>query len=358
VGTPAERLAAIDDDRIARRTVDLIRRALSDGFAQVFADALPSAPLKRCEQLAGELGKADPDRLRQVAARIAESPDRFPEAFAWLWRAVCEERDAALSGMNRFEVTLSLLALIKRLGRTGSGLDPAEAKRRLTVMKNVLAAKDHETLRAVVAATDEETAQHVRATAANNRGLHDDAMDVITKELQETHPELFAEHVEPWEEEDVIWTTQHGLSLRQSELDKLMNEDIPRNADAIGEAAAKGDLSENAEWTAAIEERNQLAMRAEDIQAELRQARVIPADAVTTDRVTVGSRVHARNVSDDREETFTFLGPWEVDVEHGVLFYKAPLSLAFMGKVVGDRVTAGEGEHQREFVILGIESAV
>ena len=354
----AQALAGIEDERVARRAIALVRRAAPDAWADAFEAAMPVAPFRRCDQLARELAEAQGGRLARVGQKIAGAPDRYPEAFAWLWRAVCDERGEAPPGLDRFAVTLSLLALANRLGRATEGIPLAEAKRLRGVIRSALVANDFRAIRGVIAATAPQTAQHVRAMVTNHRGLPSDVLDVIHKELKAAHPDLFEEQVEPWEDEAVFWTTNEGLAKRRADLERLMHEDIPRNARAIGEAAARGDLSENAEWTAAVEERNLLATRAATMQEDLAKARVLQPDMVTPGRVTVGARVHVRNLTGGGEEAFVFLGPWDTDVEHRVYFYRAPLSLAFMGKSPGDHVVAGEGEHQREFEILSVECAV
>ena len=351
----ADRLVAIEDEHTARRATGLVRRALPEAWVAVLEEAIPRARLKRCELMARALVEAGPEPLRRVGEAVLTRRDKCPEAYAWLWKAVCDGRPDAPLGLDRFEVTLTFLALASRVLRAGQALAEDEVRRLRGVFRAVLAADNHATVCGVIADTDADTAQRIRAIVANNRGLHDENLDAIESALVDAHPDLFAERIEAWEDESVIWSTQEGLVKGRKELDRLMYEDIPANAKAIGEAAARGDLSENAEWTAALEERDLLARRAQTIQEDLARARVIPEDMAAGDRVCVGSGVCVRNVRTGEEHTFTFLGPWDVDLEHGVYYYRAPLSLAFMGKATGDRVVVGEGEHEREFEVLTVE---
>ena len=87
-------------------------------------------------------------------------------------------------------------------------------------------------------------------------------------------------------------------------------------------------------------------------------ARAIGQDLSLSPHVNIGTRVTARNVVTGEDDVFTFLGPWDGDAERKILFYRAPLALAFMGRKVGETVTYGEGLDRREWQIKGIEPAV
>ena len=127
------------------------------------------------------------------------------------------------------------------------------------------------------------------------------------------------------------------------ELSRLVKVKLAEASKAVGVAAAMGDLSENAEWTAAKEECNYIATRATRMQEELKKARIITPELAAGEVVTVGSAVRARNIATGNVETMVFLGPWDADHDKGVYSYRAKLGLAFMGKKVGDRVSLSGG---------------
>ena len=96
---------------------------------------------------------------------------------------------------------------------------------------------------------------------------------------------------------------------------------IAANAKAIGEAAARGDLSENAEFTAALEERNLLAEKAARMEADLGKSKVIKPQMTEGDIVTVGSTIVAKRGDSGESQTMTFLGPWDSDIAKQVYSY-------------------------------------
>ena len=93
---------------------------------------------------------------------------------------------------------------------------------------------------------------------------------------------------------NAIWTTKRGLEKRSLELKELREVKIPENQDAIGRAAAFGDLSENSEWEAAMEEQRNLTARAMAIEEELRQADLIEEAALPEGTICPGARVDYR----------------------------------------------------------------
>jgi transcription elongation factor GreA len=193
---------------------------------------------------------------------------------------------------------------------------------------------------------------------ADNDGLNPALRSRLKLMLRAEHPELFTEQTWPWEDDAVVYTTEEGRKRTQDRLHHIIDEEIPEVAKQIGEAAAHGDLSENAEYTAALEKRDQLFSRANTLETELKQAKVIDLDMADSDFVNIGTRVRAREFATGEEVSFTFLGPWDTDQDRGILNYKAPLAMAFMGAKVGDTVSYGDEGDRREFEVLEISPAI
>jgi transcription elongation factor GreA len=138
-----------------------------------------------------------------------------------------------------------------------------------------------------------------------------------------------------WEGE-AIWTTRGGLERRRAELRLLREEKIPANQDAIGKAAAMGDLSENAEWEMAIQEQQKLTQRASEIEAELRVVELLEDAILPEDTVCPGTFVRYRDLDSSSEHEIAILGPWDTDGEQ-VVSYRAPLAAGLLGRHPGDR---------------------
>ena len=155
----------------------------------------------------------------------------------------------------------------------------------------------------------------------------------------------------------VLWTTEASLHRQEAVLTELVEITLPANSRAIGAAAERGDLSENSEWQYAVEEQRRLNARVAQLRDDLTRARIIRADDIPDDQVSVGSHVVLRG-SDGREVELTILGPWESDVEKRIYNYKTPLAQSLLGADVGVQVTLKLTGTEDEYVIERISRGV
>ena len=142
-------------------------------------------------------------------------------------------------------------------------------------------------------------------------------------------------------EGSTIWTTRAGLRKRSAELKELREVKIPENQDAIGRAASFGDLSENSEWEAAIEEQRNLTARAMEMEEELRETDLIEEAAIIEDTVCPGTLVEYEDVTKGTKAKVLILGPWDDDqvLDTQVISYRAPLAKGLLGMSVGETAT-------------------
>jgi transcription elongation GreA/GreB family factor len=223
--------------------------------------------------------------------------------------------------------------------------------------QEALSLQGGEPIRRYIADIDAAAAVALKSRVETSDGLRPSTRTSLLTFLRSAHPAIFVESARPWEE-DVFYTTKAGLERRQGELDHLVQVALPEVARQIGEAASHGDLSENAEYTAALEKRDQITSNAARIEGELAKARVIETEMTRTDFVNVGTRIRVRDLVSGNEEIYAFLGVWDSAPEQGVLSYKAPLALAFMGARVGDQVEYGDEGERRRWEVLAVEPAL
>jgi len=353
-------MAALADASVVGCVLALVRRALPEGWPAVFAKALAASRLPAaCEQMASALAEAGHgDRLREAAEAILHHPDDAPAAAFWLWSAVTAGRyDEALAGIDPVVLTIRFLLAVDRLGRDAR--DDRSLRPVVAEVRSALDPRSNAVLARVLEACGDAQARDIRAAIDRNTVLTDALRSRLLDLVRRTHPEHFVVRtVEPWEQDDVIYTSERALRRQEEVYGELVTTKMMANAQAIGDAAARGDLSENAEFTAALEEQQRLSERAERLQADIARARIISPGMAAGETVTVGSKVRVRDTETGAEETFTFLGPWDTDVERHIFYYRAPLALAFMGKAVGETVVFGEGEKRRSWEILEIASGL
>jgi transcription elongation factor GreA len=146
--------------------------------------------------------------------------------------------------------------------------------------------------------------------------------------------------------------TPEGYRKLQEELKRMRSEDRPRIIQAIEEARAHGDLSENAEYDAAKNAQGQLDARMKEIEDHLGRAQVIDPASLSGDRVVFGATVVLMDLTRDTQLTYQLVGEDESDLSQGKISIKAPLGRALIGKSKGDffvfKSPAGERELEVE----------
>ncbi len=344
------------------RTLQYVRTNLPDQWPAVWARTILRAGRRTCDLLArGLVAAGHAGELRAVLDQILARPTGSPQALCWLWRARSAsgrgETQAELAAIPAAPILAGLLNLADATGKLVAVSGEDRHRKTQEMVQLTIALQAGQPVAEVFAAATATEAGRFKEQIDSNSGLAASGRGLLLGLLRGRHAELFAEDGKPWEE-DLIYTTERGLARRQTELNEILRVDIPAVAKQIGEAAAFGDLSENAEFTAALEKRDQLASRATNMENELKSARVITTEMADSGFVNIGCRVTVRNLGTGREESYTFLGPWDADVERKVITYNAPLALAFMGRKVGEEVSFGEDEDNRRWEVLAIEPAI
>lgn len=132
-----------------------------------------------------------------------------------------------------------------------------------------------------------------------------------------------------------VYLTQKGLTDLQKEHDDLVKVKRPEVVERLAAAREMGDLSENAEYTAAREELAFIDGRIEELEMILKNVVVIE-DHHGDKMVSLGSQVTLKVAG--KKEVFTLVGEWEADPQQKTISHESPLGKALMGKVVGDEV--------------------
>ena len=144
-----------------------------------------------------------------------------------------------------------------------------------------------------------------------------------------------------------------GHDMLVAELARLKAE-RPQIIDAIEEARAHGDLSENAEYHAAKERQGQIEAMVADVEDKLARALVIDPQALSGDKVVFGATVHLLD-EDDKPVKYQIVGQTEADAKSGRISYSSPLGRALIGRKVDDEVEVTVPSGDRYYVVSGIE---
>ncbi len=146
--------------------------------------------------------------------------------------------------------------------------------------------------------------------------------------------------------------TSAGYAMLQDELKERTSVERPRIVDAIAEARAHGDLSENAEYHAAKEAQSHNEGRIAELEDKLSRAEVIDVSKLSGEVVKFGATVSLIDEDTEEEKKYMIVGDVESDVKKSKISISSPIARALIGKTIGDsvEVAAPGGAHSYEIV--------
>ncbi len=153
---------------------------------------------------------------------------------------------------------------------------------------------------------------------------------------------------------DKLPLTVEGKLALEEELKRLKHVDRPAVIEQIAIARAHGDLSENAEYSAAREKQSFIEGRILDIGDKLARAEVIDVRNIQSDKIVFGAHVVAQD-PDGKEISVQIVGEPEADLARGKLSVSAPLARALLGKVEGDEAIVKSPKGDIAYDIIKVE---
>jgi len=153
---------------------------------------------------------------------------------------------------------------------------------------------------------------------------------------------------------DKIPITRAGFARLKRELEILKTVSIPQNTKDIEIARGHGDLSENAEYTAAKERQSYLHGKMQEMENNLAMSNVIDLKNLTCEKVVFGTTVAIEETDTGKGITYQLLGPLESDLARNRISVTSPIGRALIGKCVGDEISVNTPGGVREFEIVEI----
>ncbi|MBP6633614.1 MAG: transcription elongation factor GreA [Kofleriaceae bacterium] len=149
--------------------------------------------------------------------------------------------------------------------------------------------------------------------------------------------------------------TPAGLASLRRQLKQLKEVDRPANSRAIEVARGHGDLSENADYSAAKEEQGMIEAKIRDFEARISLAEVIDPTRLSGSKVRFGATVTIEDSETGDKQTLTIVGDHEADIKRGRISISAPLARALIGKDEGETVTVTTPKGKREVEIAEVQ---
>ena len=154
---------------------------------------------------------------------------------------------------------------------------------------------------------------------------------------------------------DKVPMTTAGFNALEVELKNLKSVERPAVIEAIAEARAHGDLSENAEYSAARERQSFIEGRIKELDAAISLAQIIdPSSFVGDKTIKFGATITIVD-DNDKEMTIQIVGPYESNSETGKISVTAPLAKGLIGKAQGDNVEVISPKGKTNYEILKVD---
>jgi transcription elongation factor GreA len=153
---------------------------------------------------------------------------------------------------------------------------------------------------------------------------------------------------------DKVPITGKGFSALEEELRQRQQVERPRIIQAISEARALGDLSENAEYHAAKEAQSLNEGRILELESMISRAEIIDVSKLSGTRIKFGATVKLIDEDTEEEKTYQIVGEPEADVRSGRVSVTSPIARALMGKTVGDTVEVSTPGGGKSYEVLNV----
>lgn len=153
--------------------------------------------------------------------------------------------------------------------------------------------------------------------------------------------------------EDRVPMTVEGKKRIDEELANLLHVERPKIIAAIEHARSLGDLSENADYSAAKERQGFIEGRIQEINAKIARAEVIDPTQIKTDKIVFGATVDLEDES-SRKVTYQIVGADEADIKKNKIGVSSPLARALIGKKQGDEISVSAPKGEITYHVIGI----
>ena len=148
--------------------------------------------------------------------------------------------------------------------------------------------------------------------------------------------------------------TAGGHAALEAELKHRQQVERPRIIQAISEARAHGDLSENAEYHSAKEAQSHNEGRIGELEDKLSRAEVIDVSKLTGTKIKFGATVTLVDEDTEEEKRYQIVGDMEADVKQGRISISSPIARALIGKTIGDTVEVISPGGARSYEVIAV----
>lgn len=309
---------------IYKQALQTFREALPEQWSVILLNSINSMSSKLCSEVSRLLiGEGKFEALKLALTRLISQHLASSELLLWLAR----ERTDAFADILGPEVFRAMLSAIER----DQFLDKKSNRLRDFILT------DQELIVELIESADLEIIKDMTRTLQLSPSFDDmdrrSLLARIVKHFPAIQSMISGDHSKQETHLVVSWDS---LERRRVEYTELVHKKIPANSKEIAIARSYGDLRENHEYKAAKEMQKLLLRRKSELETDLARSRGTDFLNPRLDVVNIGTRVNVTDLITEHPETFTVLGAWDFDLEHGIISYLSPIAQALLNHAIGD----------------------
>ncbi|NOS70482.1 MAG: hypothetical protein HOP33_11185 [Verrucomicrobia bacterium] len=309
-----------------RRALESFKAAQPERWHETLRSALSVVSAKLCKEMAAVLSQNGKQaELKETLARHINHHTGSSELLFWF----AKERSDVYSDLLGPELFRAMLTAMER---------DQFSDRRSNRLRDFML-EDQDLISDLTATTDVEVVKDLTRALQLSPVFDDMDKRSLLARLVKCHPAVQSlVSGEQTRQDAALVVSWESLERRNNEYRELVDKKIPANSKEIALARSYGDLSENHEFKAAKEMQGILKMRKAELEVLLNRARGTDFLNPRTDMVSIGTIVHATNLSSDKQEVFTVLGAWDFDAEKNIISYLTPVGQALLNRKVAEEV--------------------
>lgn len=339
--------------------INLIKELRSD-WIEVAADILFETPVRIHKYIINLLIMEKAFRqINDFIEKVTAGAKQFPEVYLWVARNILQKNWV-------YEwLDYSHRRLVLTLFRVYHDLNKTETKgnRLKNQAYDLLFDDDMEILKEITASFTLDVLNRLFDMLKENKHVDESEVDKFAAMIKEKFPDFSPSDdtktmEESIDDDEQIIVTKENFDRKSAELNHLINTEMVRLQKELAKTSdVSGDLRENVDYNTLLEKQAVLKKSISNLDAELKHAKILTPKDVSTEEVSVGTRVSLAVEGGDSMQ-IVLLGPWDTDYEKMILSYRSEVGRSLLKKKKGDRVKLRIGGMEREYSVQDIESAL
>ncbi len=347
-----EIINAIEIVAFKKRLANFIREYRKD-WAAIFLNLLftPQQSTLR-EYLFKELNQPETvDLLQAKLAQLIAYPLMAPEFLVWYFQKLMSKDSQEFLYHDKTGICLFFESLLILFSLLDSKPEFKELSKKIYI---ILTSKRFTVVRAVIQDTSLQFIQEFLLLIAKCQLFTDHDLKILRSLAEVIHPDLNPDKQRKEKaqfDQTTLWATEESYQRAKERIQSISTTEMVGNAREIEAARSLGDLRENSEYKFALERRSRLQSEMHHLASQLNQSRILTKEDILLDEVSVGCVVDLIN-SQNISLTYTILGPWDADIEKGIISSQSQLGQALLGLKKQDKLLF----KNEEYTIVGLRS--